>query len=158
MRWDSDFDDPPTYSQISATLWQGGTEDEDTTIRARKRLATVNDVEPFDAVVSLCAHSMPFGWFVKEMRYAFPDGPTGSAIYEEIEQVADWAYTEWKAGKRLLIRCQAGMNRSSLVTALVLMRDGMSPEDAIELIRKKRSPYVFSNNHFLEYVESWKKP
>ena len=146
MRWDSDFDDPPTYSQISATLWQGGTEDEDTTIRARKRLATVNDVEPFDAVVSLCAHS------------AFPDGPTGSAIYEEIEQVADWAYTEWKAGKRLLIRCQAGMNRSSLVTALVLMRDGMSPEDAIELIREKRSPYVFSNKHFLEYVESWKKP
>ena len=44
MKWDSDFDDPPTYSQISATLWQGGTEDEDTTIRARKRLATVNDV------------------------------------------------------------------------------------------------------------------
>jgi hypothetical protein len=158
MRGDDDFDDPPLYSQISESLWQGGTYYDDTTIRGRKRLPTLNDPKPFDSVVSLCAHSMPFGWLVKEMRYAFADGPAKPELYAEIERLADWAYAEWKDGKRVLIRCQAGMNRSSLVTALVLMRSGLSPEAAIALIRKQRSPYVFSNKDFLDYVESWKKP
>ncbi len=157
MRWDEDFDDPPTYSQIAATLWQGGTDDEDTTFRGRKRLPALSDPRPFDVVVSLCAHSLPVGWLVKELRFAFPDGPIDAALYEEVERIADWAYSEWKSGKKVLIRCQAGMNRSSLVTALVLMRDGLTASEAVELLRKKRSSYVFSNKHFLDYVESWKK-
>lgn len=37
----------------------------------------------------------------------------------------------------MLIRCQAGMNRSSLVTDLVLMKDGLSADEAIALIRQK---------------------
>jgi hypothetical protein len=87
MKWDDDFDDPPTYSQISATLWQGGTEDEDTTIRARKRLATVNDVEPFDAVVSLCAHSMPFGWFVRRCGTHFQMGLQSQPSMEKLNRL-----------------------------------------------------------------------
>lgn len=79
-------------------------------------------------------------------------------MYADIEHVADWTYTEWKAGKRVLIGCQAGMNRSSLVTCLVLMRDGWSATDAIALIRDKRSDCVLSNQHFLEYVENWVSP
>jgi len=157
MRWDEDFDDPPTYSQISPTLWQGGTEEEDSTLHGRRRLATLNDPRPFDVVVSLCAHSLPVGWLVKEMRYAFPDGSLEPEIYQEVERIAEWAYTEWKDGKRVLIRCQAGMNRSSLVTALVLMRDGVSAIDAVALIRKQRSLQVFSNKEFLKYVEGWEK-
>ena len=157
MRWDEDFDDPPTYSQISDTLWQGGTDDEDSTLHGCRRLATLNDPRPFDVVVSLCAHSLPVGWLVKEMRYAFPDGSLEPEIYREVERIAEWAYTEWKGGKRVLIRCQAGMNRSSLVTALVLMRDGVSTIDTVALIRKQRSPHVFSNKEFLKYIEGWKK-
>jgi protein-tyrosine phosphatase len=40
-----------------------------------------------------------------------------------------------------------------LVVALILMRDGMSAEDAIALIRKKRSEYALENAHFVEYLK-----
>jgi protein-tyrosine phosphatase len=46
------------------------------------------------------------------------------------------------------------MNRSSLVTALVLMREGMSSDEVIALIRYKRSEYCLSNIHFVEYLHA----
>ncbi len=44
----------------------------------------------------------------------------------------------WQGGEKVLIRCQAGANRSGLITAIVLMTDGMSAEVAIAKIRAKR--------------------
>jgi hypothetical protein len=55
-------------------------------------------------------------------------------------------------GERVLIRCQAGVNRSGLVTALVLMLDGYSAREAIELIRERRAPAVLSNRHFVQWL------
>ena len=91
-----DDDGPPLISQILPTLWQGGTDDEFTTYRGNKRLPTIGDPRPFDSVVSLCAYTLPVGWLVKELRYAFEDGVIDPAQYKEIEQVADWAYAEFK--------------------------------------------------------------
>jgi protein-tyrosine phosphatase len=54
----------------------------------------------------------------------------------------------------VLIRCQAGMNRSSLITAMVLMKEGLSSDEAIDLIRKQRSEYCLSNQHFVEYLKN----
>jgi len=89
---------------------------------------------------------------VKELRYAFADGPLEPETKSEIETVADWAHAKWKNGDRLLVRCQAGINRSSLVNALILMREGMKAEEAIALIRSKRSSFCLSNEHFVEYL------
>lgn len=147
------FDEDDLYHEIAPGLWQGGTDDERTIYRGTKRLPALNDPRIFDSVVSLCAYSLPMGWLVKELRYAFPDGPVDEKVYSEVETVADWAYGEWKAGKRVLIRCQAGINRSSLVTALVLMRDGFSAKAAIDLIRQNRNQYALSNKHFVKYLE-----
>ncbi|CAN2190024.1 PTP-IVa domain containing protein [Candidatus Nanopelagicaceae bacterium] len=153
-KWDEDFDDVPLHSKILDELYQGGTDDEATVYRGNKRLPTVGDPRPFDSVVSLCAYTLPVGWLVKEMRFAFPDGSLEPWTVKEIEAIADWVYAQWKAGDRVLIRCQAGMNRSSLVTALVLMKDGLSAAEAIALIRKQRSEYCFSNKHFVEYLQN----
>lgn len=152
-KWDQDFDDVPLHSKILDNLFQGGTDDEATTYRGEKRLPTVGDPRPFDSVVSLCAYTLPVGWLVKEMRFAFPDGPLEPWTIPEIEALADWIHKQWKAGDRVLIRCQAGLNRSSLVTALVLMKEGMSADEAIALIRKQRSVDCFSNLHFLGYIQ-----
>ena len=84
----------------------------------------MSDPRPFDAVVSLCAYTQPVGWLVKEFRYAFADGPVEPEVYQQAELVADWAHKEWKSGSRVLIRCQAGLNRSGLITALVLIKEG----------------------------------
>ena len=47
----------------------------------------------------------------------------------------------------------AGSARSGLMVALILMRDGMSAEDAISLIREKRSQYCLDNTYFVEYLK-----
>jgi len=148
------FDDEEVelYSEILPALWQGGTEDGDNIYHGQKRLPTMGDPRPFDAVVSLCAYTQPVGWLTKEFRYAFPDGPVEPDVYEEVERIADWAYLEWKSGSKVLIRCQAGLNRSGLVTGLVLLRDKLPIDEIVKLIRSKRGPYALSNNHFMDYL------
>ena len=154
MNLDKDFDEIPLYSKILDELYQGGTEEEATIYRGNKRLPTVGDPRPFDSVVSLCAYTLPVGWLVKEMRFAFPDGPLEPLTIPQIEAVAEWVHQQWKVGDRVLIRCQAGMNRSSLVTALVLMREGMTADAAIDVIRKQRSVDCLSNLHFVECLRN----
>lgn len=152
-----DFYESPLYSEILPNLWQGGTDDDQLVHKGSGRLPTVNDPKEFDVVVSLCAYTLPVGWHVKEYRYAFPDGPAEAAIYEEVEQIADYVHKDWASGKKVLIRCQAGLNRSGLVTALILLREGVPLSKIIELIRDKRGEYALSNNHFMEYLQKRKE-
>jgi protein-tyrosine phosphatase len=58
----------------------------------------------------------------------------------------------WKQGDKVLIRCQAGWNRSGLITALVLIKDGMDPAAAIDLIRERRSPSALCNRSFAAWL------
>lgn len=51
-----------------------------------------------------------------------------------------------------LVHCQAGLNRSGVVAALVLVMNGYSPEEAIEKLRESRSPAVLCNPSFEEFV------
>lgn len=50
-----------------------------------------------------------------------------------------------------LVHCQAGLNRSGLVTALSFILDGHSAADAIDRLRERRSPAVLCNPSF----EAW---
>ena len=85
------------------------------------------------------------------------DGLEGLALSEkdipEIYDLADWVDREWKSGKKVLIRCQAGLNRSGLIMALVLIKEGHDPKDAIGLIRARRSPNALCNADFVRYLE-----
>lgn len=51
-----------------------------------------------------------------------------------------------------LVHCQAGLNRSGLVSALALIEEGMKAVDAIALLRTKRSPAVLCNKAFEEWL------
>lgn len=54
-----------------------------------------------------------------------------------------------KQGKRVLVTCWAGRNRSGLVTALALMLlKKMNPDQAVGLIRAARSELAMRNPHF----------
>lgn len=57
-------------------------------------------------------------------------------------------------GQKVLVRCQAGLNRSSLVVAayLILVQD-IPPRDAIGLIRRRRGSDALFNNTFREWLE-----
>jgi protein-tyrosine phosphatase len=68
------------------------------------------------------------------------------------------ALVEWAvhciADGPTLIHCQAGLNRSGLITALVLMAQGSSAEHAIALLREKRSPAVLCNPNFEKFLRA----
>ncbi len=48
----------------------------------------------------------------------------------------------------VLVHCQAGLNRSGLITALALMHLGRTADEAIRLLRDRRSPVVLCNRSF----------
>ncbi len=52
-----------------------------------------------------------------------------------------------------LVHCQAGLNRSGLITALALIESGATADEAITLLREKRCLAVLCNKAF----EGWLK-
>ena len=142
----------PEYAptEILPGLWQGGTEDHEVvgcpTPRGHYSLNY-----SFDFIVTLYADAMPAPWGVEELRFRFPDSCLTPLVELKAVSLARSAYQHWLAGERVLIRCQAGVNRSGLVMALVLMHHGFSAADAISLQRGRRGNAVLSNTHF----EAW---
>ena len=144
--------DTELYSEILPRLWLGGTEDFDVVQEEkRKRQASITK-ESFDTVITAYAFANPASWAVKEIRTTFYDGDMSDINWEDIYQAVDIAYADWKRGLRVLCRCQAGMNRSSLICALVLMKDGFTADQAIGLIRLKRSPQALFNQDFVSWL------
>lgn len=70
---------------------------------------------------------------------------------EQLHEIADHVVSELERGGKVLVHCQAGLNRSNLITALALMKRGRSAREAIDLLREKRSPVVLCNEAF----EAW---
>jgi hypothetical protein len=52
-----------------------------------------------------------------------------------------------------VVHCQAGMNRSGLITASALMAGGLSLQEAVCLIRRYRNTNCLFNGHFVEMLE-----
>ena len=141
------------YSEILPGLWQGGTHDFDT-LEFPKQYPIWNQKKDFDCVATLYAVAHPVGWGISERRFGFPDSALDENNLPDIHAMVDWVYDEWKSGKKVLVRCQAGWNRSGLVTALALMKDGHKAKAAIDLIRARRSPHALSNTYFVRYLEN----
>lgn len=75
----------------------------------------------------------------------------------KIEAIASWVATLITHRQSVLVHCQAGLNRSSLVMARALVKAGVmdSGSDAVDFIRLKRSPQCFSNRSFEKYVREY---
>jgi protein-tyrosine phosphatase len=141
------------WSEVLPNLYQGGTDDFDTMDYNRTNKPFITK-ENFDTVITLYAVARPVDWFVKEIRYGVWDGSMADFSGEDIFDLVKVAHEDWKSGKKVLIRCQAGWNRSGLIMALVLMREGYTAEETISLIREKRSPYALCNKHFERFLLS----
>lgn len=75
---------------------------------------------------------------------------------KRLEHIVDIAHDFASKGKTL-IHCHAGLNRSGLVTALVLIRQGMTPAEAIKLIRHRRWHQALNNETFVRHIMSHAK-
>jgi protein-tyrosine phosphatase len=98
--------------------------------------------DPFDlgATVVVCLAS---GTSVRSVprdgvlvHWPIEDGPIPDP--ETLRGVASLIASCLRSGAVVYVHCQAGMNRSALVTARVLMEQGMTAEEAIEAVRERR--------------------
>jgi protein-tyrosine phosphatase len=71
---------------------------------------------------------------------------------DALHRAAAFAVSQVEAGRKVLIRCQAGLNRSGITAALALIMLGNTPEEAISLLREKRSKYVLINKEFEAFL------
>ena len=77
-------------------------------------------------------------------------GPLTSQERRVIRRVSRLLAAHHRAGKRVLITCAAGWNRSGIITAATLRRITGAPHDAIvDRIRRKRSPRALGNRDFV---------
>jgi protein-tyrosine phosphatase len=132
---------------IAPNLFQGGTDDLDVIHLAQTNNRPRTDL-PFDAIVTMYAWARPADWNIQEFRYGVPDASIKDIDLSRLRQAVDFGYDRWKQGDRVLVRCQAGLNRSGLVLALILIKDGLTPIEAINTIRDNRGPDALFNENF----------
>ena len=142
---------PQLYSMIAPNLFQGGTDDLDVIHLAQTNNRSRTDL-PFDAIVTMYAWARPADWKVQEFRYGVPDASITDIDLDRLRQAVDFGYDRWKQGDRVLVRCQAGLNRSGLVLALILIKDGLKPAEAIARIRDNRGEDALFNREFNNWL------
>jgi hypothetical protein len=126
--------DVPLITNVEGGLWQGGCMDD------------VSLPHEFDFVLSL------YPW---EQYRLGPDTIREEVeMYDSLDQATDQIdrlargiVERLRKGQTCLIHCQAGLNRSGLVTARVLTLLGKTPIEALETVRR-RSPLVLCNEAF----------
>jgi hypothetical protein len=141
------------YSEIAPNLFMGGTADEDVIHQAVAYTKARTDL-PFDAIITMYAWANPADWRVQEFRYGIYDSAIADIDLDRLKQAVEFGYNRWLSGDRVLVRCQAGLNRSGLVTALIMMSTGLDAETAIEQIRKNRADIALFNNNYVEWLMS----
>lgn len=129
----------PLISEVADALWMGGCRD------------GVRLGPDFDFVLSL------YPW----ERYVLEDNTArlevklfDAAEMPDADLVLRLAETVnlFRGYGNVLVHCQAGLNRSGLVTALALILDGDEPEVAIHRLRSERCPIVLCNETFERWL------
>ncbi|GII30547.1 protein-tyrosine phosphatase family protein [Planotetraspora mira] len=81
-----------------------------------------------------------------------PDGPLTSQQLAEVLELGEFAAAAVEAERKVLVRCHAGYNRSGLVIVQALLTLGYSVDDAIFLVRYRRSKWALNNHLFVDYL------
>jgi Dual specificity phosphatase, catalytic domain len=129
----------PLITELEPRLWMGG-------CRAGVRLP-----DDFHFVLSLYPWERyrlgPETERLEVKLYDAAEVPDEAQLYE----LADLVRAKRRDGK-VLVHCQAGLNRSGLVTALALILGDMHPADAIAMLRRKRCDVVLCNSTFERWL------
>jgi len=131
--------DVPFVSEIDHNLWVGGCEDGLVLPDFISHLVSLYPWESYQVDHDL----------LSTLAVTMYDSEEQS--FDQVRIIADWVNECRKTGP-VLVHCQAGLNRSSLVVARALMLAGRSAEEAIELVRSKRSPACLCNPSFERWL------
>ncbi|MER6631475.1 dual specificity protein phosphatase family protein [Streptomyces sp. NPDC000987] len=139
------------WNEIVPGLWMGGHEFRGHS--GQVEFAVVRD--EFDLVQTLLrlpGHGPDPG--VEHHVWPIPDGPLDGTQLAGVMRLAQAAGDALEEGRKILVRCFHGYNRSGLVVAHALVRRGASADEAIRLIRDRRSPWALHNDLFVEYLRA----
>ncbi|WP_242911511.1 protein-tyrosine phosphatase family protein [Actinomadura terrae] len=139
------------WDEIVPLLWMGGHYYRDPV--GNRAPAIVGD--EFDLVISLYVREGhgPSGG-VDHQCVEVPDGPLTAEQIAAVCRAAELAVEVIGQGRRVLVRCHSGYNRSGLVIAHALTLSGYSTEDAIFLVRHRRSKWALNNSLFVDYLNT----
>jgi protein-tyrosine phosphatase len=71
---------------------------------------------------------------------------------EAIRVLARLAAANVRAGRRVVVNCAAGLNRSGVVVARALVELGYAPDEAVALVRRARGEWALCNGFFERWV------
>jgi hypothetical protein len=116
--------------------------------------------ETFDMVVSLHRHRAQSPEeeafdpppHIRHYRHKMADADLDPSHHGMLDVLAERIVAALERGEKVLVRCQAGINRGPFVAALAMLRMGWTPEAAIAKMREVRSPYVLFNTSFTDHL------
>ena len=137
------------WSEIIPRLWVGGHDYNAAKSERKQRIVSAYPEDRFDLVVSMYHRDgfAPSGG--DHIEVLFHDATTLSSdsltqAIRAAREVADRV----EMGQDVLVRCQAGLNRASLIGGLSMVWIGYDGKDAIQLLRARRSPWALCNEYF----------
>ena len=134
------FFEIPLISHITGNLYQGGCEqgyklDDD-----------------FVKVVSLYQDERYIlGPSTERVDFWMEDNADFEINWHDLDEASDEVLEGMKRGKTL-VHCQAGLNRSGIVAAVVLMKLGWPAQSAIDYLRRTRCKFVLCNKTFVKQL------
>lgn len=130
-------------SNITKRLWVGGKPPLD------------RHLPEFDTLV-LCAQEIQpstIGFKGQLVRVPLPDSTLSTDELRRALAGARHVGCALSEGKRVLVTCAAGLNRSALVASLGLgIVSRLTPEQIVLLMRERRAPAALHNPHFVEII------
>ena len=139
----------PNASEIMPKLYMGGTQDDELVGSSKE----YDSQKPkLDFVLTTYTKARLYHPEVQEFRYCFEDDDLSDVDTESLIAIVNLYHSLWANNKRILVRCQAGMNRSGLLTGLILVKSGFNAVQAIELIKEKRGQKALVNRNFIKYI------
>lgn len=143
----------PAPSRVARHLYQGALGWSDTV-----RAASSGN---FDLVVS-CAKEIdmpPLPPGVAHYTLRLTDEPKMSeAEFQRVLRAAGLVHAARRRGKRALVACAMGLNRSGLVTGLALRLAGLSGTQAVHAVRASRGNFALSNDLYRRIVQEYRPP
>ena len=127
------------YSQIIPNIYIGNI------------YSSLYNSEDFDVIVN-CSKNLPFPKENEKIKIRVPIDDKYVFKCDEFLNyldVIDNIKEHYKDNKKILIHCQFGIQRSSTLTTIFLMKQlGISKEKAIELVKSQRNISFFPYNNF----------
>lgn len=129
--------------RVAPKLWMGSAPPTDRALADRG----------FDVVVLAAKEYQPHGFRgIEVIRVPMDDAQLSDreawAAYDAASQVV----AHLRAGRRVLVTCMMGLNRSGLITALALKGLGVPEQRAIAMVRGARGPRALHNRSFVREI------